>query len=200
MVTFTGADVAAILPTLLWFIFALILLFVFKDALRELLTIVIWRVRTGSQLKVASFEIGASYVSAQGDVTKMGKGGLLQVRVDETGGRYQERKQYYEPNRKIFLVHRLAPSRDPKQLYDILIYLLPHEGATLAGVQKVEYYFGRSWGDRIFTSIDRANGFPISTSAYGPFVCTAEVFFTDGASTMLWRYIDFEMGTVGREP
>jgi hypothetical protein len=29
-------------------------------------------------------------------------------------------------------------------------------------------------------------------------MCTAEVFFTDGESVMLNRYVDFEMGALGR--
>ncbi len=110
-----------------------------------------------------------------------------------------------EPNRRLFLVHRLAPSKQPNQLYDILIYLIPHKDATLACVQKVDYYFGHHWNNRIFTSIDRASGFAISTSAFGPFVCTAEIHFTDKENTdkknpkMIWRYIDFEMGTIGKK-
>jgi hypothetical protein len=53
---------------------------------------------------------------------------------------------------------------------------------------------------RIFTSIDRANNFAISTSAYGPFVCTAEIHFADGTKIMAWRYIDFELGAIGKKP
>ena len=52
-------------------------------------------------------------------------------------------------------------------------------------------------GQPIFTSIDRARGFPITTSAYGPFMCTAKLYFTDGEEVMLHRYVDFEMGAIG---
>jgi hypothetical protein len=123
---------------------------------------------------------------------------LLDVRESPDDNRYKERKSYYGPNRGIFLVHKLAPSKNPKQLYDILLYLIPHKDATLAPVQKVEYYFGRyGWKNRIFTSIDRASGFKISTSAYGPFVCTAKIYFTDSKDAMIWRYVDFEAGALG---
>jgi hypothetical protein len=200
MITITGADIAAILPTLLWVTLALIALFLFKNNLQELLRVAVWRVKTGSQLKIVSFELGASYVPPQSDFSE--KGRLYDVRVDEKDIRYQERRKYYEPNRFVFLVHKISPSKKPDQLYDILIYLIPHHGhnASLASVQKVEYYFGKSWGNRIFTSIDRANNFAISTSAYGPFTCTAEIYFSDGTTVMAWRYIDFEMGAIGREP
>lgn len=193
----TGTDLAAILPPILWFILGVVVIVVFKDILRDLLRTTLWRVKTGAPIKIASFELGASYVSTQ--TTSAEKGGLLEVREDPKNIRYEERKQYYEPTRRIFLVHRIAPSKDPHQLYDIAIYLLPHEDNSLIAVHKVEYYFGRSWGNRIFTSIDRANNFLISTSAFGPFVCTAEVHFSDGTAVMLWRYIDFEMGAIGKE-
>lgn len=196
--TFKGSDVIAIAQSGLWFLSALGLALLFKDGLRELLRIATWRIRTGSQVKIASFELGASYVSA-GDGL-VGKGGLHDARADEGNVRFEERRKYYEPNRRLFLVHKVAPSKDPEQLYDILIYLVPHhKEASLAAVSRVEYYFGKSWGSRIFASIDRATSFSISTSAYGPFVCTASIHFTDGESVMLSRYIDFEMGAVGRD-
>jgi poly(A) polymerase Pap1 len=91
-------------------------------------------------------------------------------------------------------VHKVAPSSKEGQLYDILIYLIPHKDATLAPVTKVEYYFGKYWDDQLFLVTDRAHNFPIATSAYGPFVCTAELYFSDGTSCILSRYVDFEMG------
>jgi hypothetical protein len=202
MENLAAAELAAILPSLAWFLFALVALLLFQKTLRDLLHVAIWRIKTGSPLKIASFELGASYVSPQADFANKGK--TFAVRVDENDERYTERKHYYEPNRYLFLVHRIAPSKQPNQLYDILIYLIPHHehAAGLASVRKVEYYFGKSWGKRIFTSIDRANSFAISTSAYGAFVCTAKVYFADDSTQpeMLWRYIDFEMGSIGKEP
>lgn len=196
METTASINLWTILPNLLWFIFALIALLVFRNDLRGLLSNVIWRVKAGAAIKVASFELGESYVSTTEDISR--KGGLIQIRVDENEARYKERKNYYEPNRKVFLVHKLAPSKKPNQLYDILIYLVPHKDATLACIQKVDYYFGHHWNSRIFSSIDRASGFAISTSAFGPFVCTAELHFSNKESKMIWRYIDFEMGTIGK--
>ena len=183
--------------SILWFVFTVIVLFLLRNELRNLFSSMSFRIKTGSSIKIAAFEIGESYVSQNEDIEK--KGGIIDTRLDENDIRYKERKAYYDPNRRIFLVHRLRPSIEANQLYDILIYLVPHKDATLACVQKVDYYFGRHWKKRIFTSIDRSRGFSIATSAYGPFVCTAEVYFTDGTSTIIWRYIDFEMGPVKRE-
>jgi len=176
------------------FILALIIMLLLQKQLRGLLSAVVWRVKVGTPVKIASFELGRLYVAPQGDVRA--KKGLIEVRKDD-GTRYEERGQYYLPNRDLFLVHRLAPSTDEGEVYDILMYLVPHKEATLAGVSKVEYYFGEYWKQRVFTSTHRPSGFSISTSAYGPFVCTAKIYFTDGHEAMVWRYIDFEMGELG---
>lgn len=187
-------------PTLAWVVLILIALFIFKDDLRSLLQLLTRRVRLGAGLKLGALEIGQAYVEpGQGTVS----GGLIRaVRKDADGRRHAQREQYYQPNRQLMLVHRVGPSHKPGQLYDILIYLIPHptSNATLLGVAKVEYYFGRSWGQSIFTSVDRARGFAIATSAYGPFVCTAEIHFSDGEVATVARYIDFEMGGLGPQP
>jgi hypothetical protein len=190
-----GADenILTILPSLQWFLLILFLVIAFRNELHGLLENISWRVKLGAPIKIAYFELGASYISPTGD----SKSGFLDARVSPDDKRYEERKNYYEPNRGIFLVHKLAPSKHPKQLYDIILYLIPHKDATLASVQKVEYYFGKHWDNRIFTSIDRASGFKVSTSAYGPFVCTAMIYFTDGKDAIIWRYVDFEAGALG---
>jgi hypothetical protein len=93
------------------------------------------------------------------------------------------------------LVHRLYRSREVGQLYDLIIYVVPHKQASLEGVVRVEYFLGKYWHNKIFPSLDRSRGFPIRrTAAYGPLLCTAEVFFNDNTSVMLHRYLDFEMG------
>jgi hypothetical protein len=188
------------LPTLIWAAALVIGLLLFKRELSLLFQILNRRVRLGASLKFGSFEIGQAYVDpSQGTVS----GGFVRVaRKDADGHRHKEREQYYQPNRLLILVHRIVPSEQQGQLYDILIYLVPHPSsdATLAGVKKVEYYFGKSWGQNVFASDDRAHGFAIATSAYGPFVCTAEIFFSDGHTAMVSRYIDFEMGALGPQP
>jgi hypothetical protein len=187
-------------PTLAWVVLILIALLIFKDDLRSLLQLLSRRLRLGAGLKLGAIEIGQAYVEpGQGTVS----GGLIRaVRKDTDERRHAQREQYYQPNRLLMLVHRVVASSKPGQLYDILIYLIPHptSDATLVGVTKVEYYFGKSWGQSIFTSVDRARGFAIATSAYGPFVCTAEIHFSDGEVATVARYIDFEMGGLGPQP
>ena len=185
------------LPTLVWAGLLVLMLALFRTELRTLLQLLNRRVRMGAGLKVGGFELGQAYVEPGEGAVK--GGAIRESRPDQDERRHTQREQYYEPNRLLMLVHRIAPSEKPGQVYDILIYLVPHpkSTATLASVDKVEYYFGKSWGRSIFMSSDRAHGFAISTSAYGPFVCTAEIFFSDGESVIVARYIDFEMGAIG---
>jgi hypothetical protein len=185
------------LPTILWVLFAASLLWIFRARVEDLCASLIWRIRSGTPFKLGTLELGAISVSARGDI--LGGQGRIQSSKD-TGRREQDRNRHYIPNRGIFLVHRLVTSRRAGQLYDVEIYAIPHKDSTLACVARVEYFFGSYWGNNIFTTQDRARGFSISTTAYGPFVATAEIVFTDGTSAMVWRYVDFEMGASGSQP
>src|SRR5689334_21039823 len=83
------------LPTLLWVVFALVLLLVFKKDLRALLQNLVWRVRTGAALKLASFEMGQSYVSPNAGIGQISS--AIETKPDEDGRRYKQREQYYKP-------------------------------------------------------------------------------------------------------
>lgn len=190
-------ELITVIPPLAWLLFVSALVWYLRSSIRALAAGLAWRVKSGAQMRFGSLELGPAYVSPRGEV-KGGKSEVVEEREDRDRARYEERGSYYLPNRDIFLVHRLAPSAEAGQLYDIEMYLVPHKDATLACVQKVEYYFGPHWGDKIFAVRDRASGFRITTSAYGPFVCTAELHFTDGKKAMIWRYVDFEMGHIGK--
>jgi hypothetical protein len=194
------AALTGIGPTLLWVVLILATTFWFRRELSSLLWHFARQIRHGAGFKLAGLEIGRAYVQPGSDATISGAMG--DVRVDEGGARHQERERYYKPSRSLMLVHRIAPSTKPGQLYDVILYLVihPRSEATLIAVHKVEYYFGKSWGRGIFTSHDRARAFAIATSAYGPFMCTAAIHFVDGDVVTVSRYVDFEMGAVGPEP
>jgi hypothetical protein len=185
----------SVIPAILWVIVGFVALLIFRKEVQALLQNFSWRLRTGAGLKLFSIELGQSYVSQSLDTEKNET--ALEHRKDENGDRWRQREDYYKPNRNIHLVHRLAPSKETGMLYDIQLYVIPHKDASLANLSKVEYYFGRHWGNQIFTSVDRARGFPITTSAFGVFMCTAKLYFSDGETVMVNRYVDFEMGAIG---
>lgn len=178
------------LPALLWFALALLLLILFRKRIVRLLTLVEWRLKAGAPIKLSAFELGAVQVAPDRRVPANPN----LVRADETG----EFKALREKTRELslFLVHRLSPSAEDGQLYDVAIYVVTGlRAGTLKTVNQVEYYFGEHWNRNVYTSLDRASGFSISTSAWAPFTCTARLHFTDGREPeVLHRFIDFEMG------
>jgi hypothetical protein len=186
-----------VLPSILWISLILFAILLFKKEIQQILHHFSWRLRTGAALKLFSIELGQSYVSPSADLIK--DESALDSYVDKNNERKLQRQMYYQPNRNIQLVHRIAPSENPGMLYDIHLYLITHKDGTLCNVAKVEYYFGPHWGNLIFISVDRGRGFPISTSAFGTFICTAKLYFTDHDEAFVSRYVDFEMGAIGNK-
>ncbi len=186
----------AALPSILWIGVALIAIVMLRRTLGQLADVLLWRLRTGSALKIASLEMGEAIRPDQSITSGAGRV-YSDVRPDD-GSRFIQRESYYRPSRNLQLVHRVAPSRDSDYAYDVLIYLIPHprSDATLACVSHVDYYPGRGWNDSIFTVTNRARGFSIALSTRGPIVCTAEIHFSDGEVVVVGRYIDGEMAGV----
>lgn len=184
----------AAVPSVIWALLILATLVYFRVELSQLVNALVLRIRDGAALKVAGLEIGG----ASGLVARPGGFSNEDTRVgvrEDDKDRALHRQSLYEAARGAMLVHRLQRSTADGQLYDILIYVIPHK-SMLSGVVSVEYFFGSYWGNKIYPSHDRSRGFPVVTSAYGPFLCTAKVIFNDGTSTVISRYIDFEMGNV----
>ena len=187
------------LPTLLWLIFFGFFIWNFKTDIHDLVGAIVSRLKGGAALKLAGLEIGGSsgLVASPGDFSN--EDSRVGVYVDQSNERENERTCIYAQSKGAMLVHRLQRSKSEGHLYDILIYVIPHKSHSLAAVANVEYFFGHYWSNKVYPSNDRSRGFPIVTSAYGPFLCTAKVFFNDGSFTTLSRYIDFEMGNLAQQ-
>lgn len=110
--------------------------------------------------------------------------------------RVSERERIYKENRLMVLVHKITPSNKPGFKYDISIYAKRHGNEDISDVKNVEFFFGKSWGYQTFTGEREGNVIGVSTSAYGTFLCTCLITFTDGKQISIYRYIDFEMGEV----
>lgn len=186
--------VYAVVQTALWVATIMIGILLFRRQIGTLLSAAFTRIRAGGSVSIASFKLDALPQVQQGTSAATRVRGLVEIR-DDDGAFHDSRSQFKAEFRNLFLVHRIAASNDPEMLYDIVIYLVPSlRYGSLSGVVAVEYYMGAYWGRKIFRSIDRASGFLIATAAYAPFTCTARVYFSDGATAYLHRYVDFEMG------
>jgi hypothetical protein len=112
------------------------------------------------------------------------------------------RSGIYRDSRNVFLAHTIRPSQKPGQLYDIAIYLIPHRSndpkfrrTDLSDIVEAEFFLGAWFDEKVFRVKNKSGFIGITTSAYGPFLCTCRVSFTDGKRLILNRYVDFEMGT-----
>lgn len=186
-------------PTMLWVLLFTGFIVYFRHEIRGIFVALTSRLKDGAALKIAGLEIGESsgLVAAPGDFTS--EDSRISDHKDDFVSRQSDRNKIYEDCKGIMLVHRLQRSSQDGQLYDLLIYVIPHQRSTLAAVTQVEYFFGSHWGNKIYPSVDRSRGFPIVTSAYGPFLCSAKLHFNDGATAIVSRYIDFEMGSLAQQ-
>ncbi len=176
------------MPGIIWPLLALAVLLFFRHDLRRIARALNRRIDLGAGIRIASLHLQA--------VTANEKRFLISKRIEQRNddGVFQaERIALAERCRDFFLVHRLQPSEQNGMLYDAVIFIEPWKDSTLlTGIRTVEYYFGENWGRQVFVSIDRANGFPVTTSAWGSFVCLARLTFSDGHQCTLSRLIDFE--------
>jgi prokaryotic YEATS domain len=155
------------------------------------------RVETGSSLRAGPIELGGAlrrlpYVEPNAQAARPADRPPSESTPD---GPWAERRDaIYKQARGVFLVHVIRPSREPGQSYDIFVYLKRHKSSDFTDVSFAEFFFGHYWGNEVFREERRDGLIGISTSAYGPFLCTCRVTFKDGHVADLHRYVDFEMG------
>lgn len=100
----------------------------------------------------------------------------------------------YRDQRGYFVAHILEPTRKHDQEFDIFIFLVKHKSEDHSDIKSAEFFFGKYWNNKVFKGSKIGNYIGIRTSAYGPFLCTCKITFSDDSTSMVYRYIDFEMG------
>ncbi|MDP3442313.1 MAG: hypothetical protein Q8T08_05570, partial [Ignavibacteria bacterium] len=110
---------------------------------------------------------------------------------------HNKRSNRYKESGGWMLVHRYSASVLQDQEYDISIYLveksLRNNQQKIKEINFVSYAVGDMWSGSPFSITSQENGFELKLSAYGPFLCIANVHFKDGSNCTLERFIDFEM-------
>ena len=192
-----GADqwptaIAAAIGHLVWPLFLIIFAIILRREIRLLIDLLFRRLSLGDGVKFGPFEIETTKIIA-------GKAPASESGVTVFPEKYEYlqslRKKVYNDVRGIMVVHRIFRSIKPGQLFDIEIYCIPHKGYSTAGVKSVTYCLGSYWKSETYCSSSRYDGFLITTEAYGPVLCVAEIEFADGEKAITSRYIDFEMGS-----
>jgi hypothetical protein len=87
----------------------------------------------------------------------------------------------------------ISPSEGYKGWYEIFIYLIRHKSTDFSDVKHADFFFGKSWNNRVFRGESDNGIIGVRTSAFGSFLCVCRVTFHDGVTIELNRYIDFEM-------
>lgn len=184
-----------ILPSLLWVLLAATAVWYFREKITLFIDALIQRLKSGASIKIGFLEFSDIRVVIDESRPVLGESVTSFVGKE----RAAVRRKLYEDCRSIFIAHRLFPSSQPNQTYDIWIYALAHK-SNIRDIVRVEYYLGEAWGHNVFVSTDHGKRFGILVSAYGSgFLCLARMHFKEGAPVDTWRYIDFEQGQIGKE-
>src|SRR6478609_6087265 len=149
------ANIWTALPTGLWVSLIAVLLFILRQPLAELISHLVMRVRVGASMKIGSVEFGAirteqhhmpapigvSSIAPEGEFESLGRElfspyeHLADTSLSPSARELTAvRQEYYNETRNIMLVHRLFQSTIPNQVYDVLIYLVPHDEGSLIEV------------------------------------------------------------------
>jgi 3',5'-cyclic AMP phosphodiesterase CpdA len=174
-----------------------------RDPLRPRCTVIRRRFLRGDTLYGARFEpdsvlhLGRDSLSPTEREKRLATLQELASPAGEGSSLHQQRAKRYEESAGWMLVHRYRASAAVDQEFDVSVYLVEKksdaDGFDRKEVEYVRYAVGQFWSGSPFTVTDPENGFELKLSAYGAFLCIAEVSFTDGTKCRLERFIDFEM-------
>ena len=102
----------------------------------------------------------------------------------------------------LFLVHVYKAFPSERKTYEIFMYVVKHESMStypdteLPEVEQAEFYFGPSWGNRVFRFSNTPHDLlGVKTSAVGTFLAVCRITFRDPSRepVILHRYIDYEV-------
>jgi hypothetical protein len=187
-------DYVPLFQTSIWIGFIIVILLIFKKPIREIVSILINRIKKGSSIKAGLFEIGEELKNME--YAKQVSSDSIMLTGTDGQKREEHRTKIYEKNKGLFLTHLIYPSDTSGQLFDIYIYLIRHKLDNFSDIEKAEFFFGHMWGNQVFMEKPRNGIIGISTSAYAPFLCTCCVRFKNGDEVQLDRYVDFEINKI----
>lgn len=179
-----------LLQTLTWVLLILLGAWKYSDHLARTIQVIQRRIEHGSSFKAGPLELGED-LRALEHVSQSHT-----PAAPDSGDWAVERNNIYKQSHGIFLAHVIEPSSKSGEVYDIFIYLVGHKSRTLEDVESAEFFLGSYWGNEVFRETRKDGLIGMSTSAYGPFLCTCRVTLKDGTHIKIHRYIDFEMGRV----
>ena len=186
------AEFVKILPSLVWVAFAIVGFLILLTPIKDFSNAVSARVKSGAHMEIGPLKLQELKVGTQGIVPKSSE-----IAWEQRPDMEVKRQAVYEKTKEYFVAHKLYPSKEEGQTYDIWIYVIPHKKG-IAEIESVSYFFGPAWGNKAFTSKDRGKGFGVLVSAYGPMLTYVEITLKSEEEVIeTWSYIDFENGSLG---
>lgn len=131
-------------------------------------------------------------------VTGMAHSAGVQQRSQWTLARADE----YERVHGYMLAHVYKHAKSRVQQFSVFIFLVRHEKGTsgpprkhFEEIDKLEFFFGDSWSNQVFTVSNTGGVLGVRTEAWGTFLATCRVVFRESSRdpVILHRYIDFHM-------
>lgn len=202
-------SLSPVAQTAIWAGVAVTALVILREPVKQFAKTVVSRVSSGDNLTTPWLTLERRAELEKLDKAEITKPELIEdagaKEIDETEeptttkqwNRY--RQGTYEAQRGLFLVHVISPSDKTGQTYEIFILVKRHKDRPIDDIEKVDFYLGQYWGNKVFSEVPRDGLVGLRTSAYGPFLCVCKVHLKAEGSKpsqtiMLERYIDFEMG------
>lgn len=200
------SDWVPLLQTLVWAVLILLVLWIGRGNWKRIMTAVERRVSQGDDMTVGGpMGLSAQLKRASSGVPRLAPGddetAEAEVRDGPPDSLNVQRRRMGETQRGVHLVHIVAPSEEPGQLYDVFAYLhgwnrarfdLPDD---LRDVQRAEFYVGPLFNPSGVTVENQGGGrIGFVTAAHAPALCLCRVTFQDGHQVVLSRYLDFEAG------
>jgi hypothetical protein len=171
----------------------------FKGPIRELFGVLKQQIQMGATVKYGALELNGIKLDAGPAID----GGVFEI-VGADEELFKSRDDIYRKQKNIFLVHRALKTtqfheRNGLPIYDVSIYLICHKNyGALNEIRYVEYYLGKHFRTPLsrygskFIVKNSKDGFAVRTTMYGPGLCDARIYFHDGSTAVLNRYMDFE--------
>jgi hypothetical protein len=93
-----------------------------------------------------------------------------------------ERAKEYARTHGYMLAHIYRRSKEPGQRFDISIFVMRHEKGSstpprdkLDKIQSAEFFFGESWGNKVFKVSEDGGFFGVRTHAWGTFLAACRI-------------------------
>jgi hypothetical protein len=192
------AEWVPLLQTLVWPIFIGVLIFWFRNNLSTVVQAITERIKSGASVKAGPIELG----TIAKEMEKLPDAPQSAIKAAEPTDWRQERAEKYRKVDGYMLVHVYRPSTMPSQKYDIFVFIVRHQkGAEgpprrhFTEIAKAEFFFGDSWGNKVFEVENSGDIIGVQTHAWGTFLACCRVTFKDVTRDpiILYRYVDFHM-------